>query len=128
MTSTASRLATVQQKIESLEACSYPRRRARTRYIDERIKELQTELEKAQTGDFEVLQGDRAKEEVQEVYNLSTSLRADFRRVEDSFRDADRTLRQSIISEENNRGEVCGKASFRCNKALLETAEGKVFS
>lgn len=127
MTSTASRLATVQQKIESLEARLNPDKNSRTRYIDERIKELQTELEKAQTGDFEVLQGDRAKEEVQEVYNLSMSLRADFRRVEDSFRDADRTLRQSIISEENNRGEVVEKL-LSANKALLETAEGKVFS
>lgn len=127
MTSTASRLATVQQKIDKLAADLNPDQENRVRYIEEKISLLRAELERVQAGDFEVLEGDRAHEEVREVYNLAMSLRADFRRVEDSYREADRNLRQSIISDDQNRGEVVEKL-LSTNDALLETPEGRVFN
>lgn len=127
MTSTASRLATVQQKIEKLETDLNPDQANRIHYLEEKLARLQAELKRVRAGDFEVLEGDRAHEEVREVYSLAMSLRADFRRVEDSYREADRTLRQSIISDEQNRGEVVDKL-LSTNDALLETPEGRVFN
>jgi hypothetical protein len=55
------------------------------------------------------LQGPEAVESIREVYTLASSLRADFRRVEDSWRQADRQLRQSIVSEHNHRGDIVDK-------------------
>lgn len=127
MTSTASRLSTVQQKIAALETALNPDKKRRIAHLEERIAGLKRELDAARRGEFEVLEGDRAAEEVREVYSLAMSLRADFRRVEDSYREADRELRQSIISEEQNRGEVVHRL-LETNEALLNTPEGRVFS
>lgn len=126
MTSTASRLATVQQRIESLEARMDPDVEKRKTYLRSKIAELEQELAEVEAGRFEVLEGARAAEEIREVYSLASSLRADFRRVEDSYREADRGLRQSIIRDENNRGQVVERL-LATNDELLRTPEGQVF-
>lgn len=126
MTSTASRLSTVQQKIESLEAALNPDKTRRIQHLEAKIAALQKELKATREGQFEVLEGERAAEEIREVYALSMSLRADFRRVEDSYREADRNLRQSIVSENQNRGAVLDSL-LETNATLLNTSEGRVF-
>lgn len=126
MTSTASRLSTVQQKIESLEAELNPDKQSRVRHLEAKIAALQAELARARAGDFDVLDGPRAQEEIRELYSLAMSLRADFRRVEDSYREADRQLRQSLIGEQHHRGEVLDHLLDK-NDALLDTPEGRVF-
>lgn len=126
MTSTASRLATVQRAIETLEAQLSHSQRAREQSLNRRIAALEAELEAVRSGDFEVLSGLRAEEGIREVYQLAVSLRADFRRVEDSYREADRELRQRIISERQHRGEIVDEL-LDGHQALVETAEGQVF-
>ncbi|WP_309386425.1 DUF3375 domain-containing protein [Cerasicoccus frondis] len=126
MTTTASRLATVQQKIETLQANLNPDRESRAAFIRGKIAALEAELARVEEGEFEVLDGDRATEEIRELYSLAMSLRADFQRVGDSYREADRALRQAIIGDEQNRGEVVQKL-LSTDDALLETPEGRVF-
>ena len=126
MTSTASRLTTVQRAIESLETQLSSNPDSRAAMLEERIKKLQEEIDAVRSGDFEVLSGGRAEEGIREVYQLAVSLRADFRRVEDSFRQADRELRQRILSEERHRGEIVDEL-LDGHDALLETSEGQVF-
>ncbi|MEE8058163.1 MAG: DUF3375 domain-containing protein [Pseudomonadales bacterium] len=126
MTSTASRLSTVQREIENLEASLNPDPRSRAAHIERKIKALEGELKAVQSGNFTVLDGNDATESIREVYHLATSLRADFRRVEDSYRNADKRLRQSIISEQQHRGEVVDKL-LDSHDQLLDTAEGRVF-
>jgi len=100
MTSTASRLATVQREIGELEARLNPSQSGRARSLKEKIGILEEELAAVDRGEFEVLEGGLAEEGIREVYQLAESLRADFRRVEDSYREADLALRQRIIGEE----------------------------
>jgi len=126
MTSTASRLATVQREIESLEIRLNPDAQSRADHIRRQIQNLEHELAQVEAGNFKVLTGADASEGIREIYNLATSLRADFRRVEDSYREADRRLRQSIVSEQHHRGEIVDRL-LDGHDALLETAEGKVF-
>ena len=126
MTSTASRLATVQREIESLETRLNPDAESRAEHIRRKIKALEFELAEVEAGRFKVLEGAEAAEGIREVFNLAMSLRADFRRVEDSYREADRQLRQSIISEHHHRGEIVDRL-LDGHDSLLETAEGKVF-
>ncbi|WP_416053056.1 DUF3375 domain-containing protein [Cupriavidus basilensis] len=126
MTSTASRLSIVQREIENLESSLNPDPRSRARYLQRKIAELESELAAVNAGEVKVLSDAEAAEGIREIFNLATSLRGDFRRVEDSYREADRRLRQSIVSERNHRGEVVDKL-LNSHDGLLETPEGKVF-
>jgi hypothetical protein len=126
MTSTASRLSIVQREIESLEATLNPDPKSRTAHLRRKIAELEQELAAAERGEFKVLQGPEAIECIREVYTLASSLRADFRRVEDSWRQADRQLRQSIVSEHNHRGDIVDKL-LDGHDDLLDSPEGRVF-
>ena len=69
---------------------------------------------------------EQAIEGIREVYALSVSLRADFRRVEDSWREADRALREAIISARHHRGAVMDQL-LDGHANLLNTQEGRVF-
>jgi hypothetical protein len=51
--------------------------------------------------------------------SLAMSLRVDFRRVEDSWRDTDRALRHSIVSEQSHRGEIIDKLLDSYDSLLL---------
>lgn len=126
MTSTASRLAVVQREIENLETRLNPNAQSRADHIRRKIQALEEELEQVEAGNFEVLDGPQAEEGVREIYNLAISLRADFRRVEDSYREADKHLRHSIISEQHHRGEIVDRL-LDGHDDLLETTEGQVF-
>lgn len=126
MTSTASRLATVQREIENLEARLNPAPTSRAIHLRKRIAALEQELAQVERGEFEVLSGARAREGIREVYQLALSLRADFRRVEDSYREADRQLRHEIVRSDQDRGSVLD-SMLDGHDALLKTAEGQVF-
>lgn len=126
MTSTASRLATVQRAIELLDAQLSRNQFEREKSLQTRIEALQKELKAVQAGEFEVLDGPKAIEGIREVYQLAVSLQSDFRRVEDSYRKADRELRERVISEKQNRGEIVDEL-LNGYDALVNTAEGQVF-
>ncbi len=126
MTSTASRLATVQRAIEDLEAQLNPSLTDREHALQAKIDVLNQELAAVRAGYFEVLEGPPAEEGIREVYQLAISLQADFRRVEDTYREADRSLRQRIISERQHRGQVVDEL-LGSHDALVQTPEGQVF-
>ncbi|MFN7876318.1 MAG: DUF3375 domain-containing protein [Pirellula sp.] len=126
MTSTASRLATVQRAIEILELQLSRSQDERIHSLQIRIEQLEQELKEVQEGKFEILDGIKAEEGIREVYQLAMSLQADFRRVEDSYREADRKLRQRIVSENQNRGEIVDELLLGHDQ-LVNTAEGQVF-
>ncbi len=126
MTSTASRLSVVQREIENLNTNLNPDPKIRAQNLKNKIKNLEKELARVKQGQVVVLNKNEALEAIREIYSLATSLRTDFRRVEDSFRQADQQLRQSIISEQNHRGEIVDKL-LDSHDSLLQTDEGKVF-
>lgn len=84
MTSTTSRLSVVQREIENLEMGLNPNPASRIANLRRKIQDLETELAQAEAGNFTVLNETQAVEGIREVFSLATSLRADFRRVEDS--------------------------------------------
>lgn len=127
MTSTASRLATVQQAIDNLAIRLTRDQDARADALVEQINRLETELARVRSGEFDVLSGRAAEEAIREIYDLATSLRADFRRVEDSFREADRALRLLVISEDRHRGEILDSL-LDTHDALRQTPEGMTFA
>jgi polyhydroxyalkanoate synthesis regulator phasin len=126
MTSTASRLALVQQQIDQLAAALNPDPQTRAQHLERRIQDLQQQLADVQAGRVPTLTTEQAVEGIRDMYALATSLRADFRRVEDSWREADRNLRQAILSAQHDRGEVMEQL-LQGHASLLNTAEGRVF-
>jgi Protein of unknown function (DUF3375) len=126
MTSTASRLSVVQREIESVETHLNPDPKSRAAHIRRKIKELERDLEEAEKGHVNVPSEQHGMERIREIYGLAVSLRADFRRVEDSWREADRTLRHSIVSEQHHRGQIVDTL-LDGHDSLLETPEGRVF-
>ncbi|MCL7928960.1 DUF3375 domain-containing protein [Halomonas llamarensis] len=126
MTSTASRLSVVQREIENLEVGLNPNPESRKASIRRKIQQLESELADAEAGHVPVLSEAGAIERIREVFNLATGLRADFRRVEGSWREADRLLRQSIMSEHYHRGDIVDRL-LDGQEALLDTPEGRVF-
>jgi hypothetical protein len=126
MTSTASRLSVVQREIESVEASLNPDPKSRTGHIHRQIGELEQQLKEIEAGHVPVLDEAQGRERIRDIFNLATSLRADFRRVEDSYRDADRLLRHSIVSEQSHRGEIVDKL-LDSHDILIDTPEGRVF-
>ncbi len=126
MTSTASRLITVQNIIENLETQLNPNRESRIVALKRKIATLQAELELAEQGTIEVLNDEAAREGVREIFQQSMSLKADFRRVEDSYREADRALRRRITKSDLDRGEVLDSLLDNYEE-LMETPEGRVF-
>ncbi|MEM6915073.1 MAG: DUF3375 family protein [Verrucomicrobiota bacterium] len=126
MTSTASRLATVQREIENLEARLNANQERRIESIRDKIRDLEEELAAAERGEFEVLIGPPAQEGSREIHQLALSLRADFRRVEDSYREADQNLRQRILGEGSHRGEIVDNL-LDSHDDLVQTPEGQVF-
>ncbi len=126
MTSTASRLAVVQREIDNLASALDPNPNSRAEHIERRIEDLQQQLADVRAGRLPVLSEAQAVEGIREVFTLATSLRADFRRVEDSWREADRTLRQAILSAQQHRGTVVDQL-LDGHASLLSTQEGRVF-
>jgi hypothetical protein len=126
MTSTASRLALVQREIDNLAATLNPDPQSRADHLQRRINDLQQQLADVQAGHVPTLTEAQAVEAMRDMYALATSLRADFRRVEDSWREADRALRQAILSAQHHRGAVMDQL-LEGHTALLNTQEGRVF-
>ena len=126
MTSTASRLAVVQREIDNLAAALDPDPQSRAAHLQRRIDDLQQQLDEVQAGRSPTLTDEQAVEGIREVYALAISLQADFRRVEDSWREADRMLRQAIISAQTHRGAVMDQL-LDGHASLLSTPEGRVF-
>lgn len=126
MTSTASRLAVVQREIEHLEARLNPDPKSRAEHLRRQIRNLEKELEAAEAGRVEVASPAEAAESIRELYALATSLRNDFRRVEDSWRQADLRLRHAMVNEGHHRGAIVDTL-LNGHDTLLETPEGRVF-
>ena len=126
MTSTASRLAVVQREIDNLAVALDPDPATRSAHLQRRIDDLQAQLAQVQAGNISSLDTEQAVEGIRDVYALATSLRADFRRVEDSWRQADRMLREAIISARHHRGVVMDQL-LDGHASLLNTQEGRVF-
>lgn len=126
MTTTASRLSVVQREIENLEVGLNPNPEIRISSIRRKITQLENELADVNAGKIEVLSEAQAIESIREIFSLASGLRSDFRRVEDSWRDADRQLRQSVMSDQYHRGDIVDRL-LEGQQALLNTPEGRVF-
>lgn len=87
---------------------------------------LEQEIKKIKAGELEMLDDRQIKEEYFLIEDTAQSLLADFKEVEQNFRDLDRNFRRQIISTHQSKGEVLSDL-FEQQDFLTQTDQGKSF-
>lgn len=88
---------------------------------------LELEIEKIKTGELEMLDDRQIKEEYFLIEDTAKSLLADFKEVEQNFRNLDRNFRKQIITTNQSKGEVLSDL-FEQQDFLSQTDQGKSFT
>jgi hypothetical protein len=124
---TESRLAVVIQQLVKLaeETDTNPESRMAS-LLAERDR-LDREMENVRNGSMETLPDGRALERIREIIGLTEGLSADFRRVRDDFDSLNRNLRERILDETGNRGDVLENL-FAGVDVIAESEAGRTFS
>ena len=124
---TESRLAVVIQQLVKLaeETDANPESRMAS-LLTERDR-LDREIENIRRGNIQTLPDGRALERIREIIGLTDGLAADFRRVRDDFDHLNRELRERIMDETGNRGEVL-ESLFSGVDVIAESEAGRTFS
>lgn len=88
---------------------------------------IEREIEAIQQGHMRVLPNDTALERTREIISLADDLTGDFRRVRDQFEQLNRALRERIMDNDGNRGEVLDSL-FAGIDLIAESKAGRTFS
>jgi hypothetical protein len=124
---TESRLALVIQALVKLAEDTdenQSRRIDRLRLEKDRIDK---EIDAIQKGQMRVLSAERALERTREILSLADGLTGDFRRVRDQFEQLNRNLREKLMDNEGNRGEVLG-SMFLDIDLITDSEAGRTFN
>lgn len=129
LTSTGSRLSLVQNGIEWFEEQLNSDPEGRASQERRRIEELQQELTDIEAGCMKVLSDAEVIEGIRDIFRLATDLKADFRRVEQSWREHGMRLRQCVVNAGNHRDGVvdCLLDSNARLPDTPDTPEGRAF-
>jgi len=115
---------------ESLkELSSKSKRDSTTRLIEllEKKKQIEQEIEDVENGRMDVLDDRQIKEQYFLIEETAKTLLADFRQVEQNFRDLDRRFRQKIITTTLVKGDVL-EDLFQQQSNIFEEDQGKSFT
>ena len=127
LAATESRLAVVMQQLTRLaeETDSNPKTRLAALMAER--QRIDREIQSVQRGGVKALPDDRALERIREIIALADELTGDFRRVRDEFDKLNRHLRESLMENEGNRGDVLA-ALFAGVDLIGESDAGKTFA
>ncbi|WP_256829761.1 DUF3375 domain-containing protein [Pseudomonas sp. Pse1] len=123
---TASHLRIVQDAVRDLAIALSPNAEERITLLNARRQELDLEIERLQMGEVPELKAPEQRERIRGLYQLTSVLTGDFRRLEDEIRQLDQRMRIRMIESESGRGEVV-KALMEYESELLQTDAGQAF-
>jgi len=124
---TESRLALV---IQALVKLAEDTDEDKTRRIDRLLTEQErigNEIDAIKKGHMHVLPAASALERTREIISLADDLTGDFRRVRDQFEQLNRNLREKLMDNEGNRGEVLNSL-FAGIDLISDSDAGRTFS
>lgn len=127
LTATESRLALVIEALVKLADDTDNDKLKRTDRLLAEQARIEKEIEAIHNGRMKVLAKAVAVERAREIINLSDELTGDFRYVRDQFERLNRNLREKIVDNDGNRGEVLG-VLFSGIDLIVESEAGKTFS
>lgn len=123
---TESRLKNLFEKLQELVGKTQIDATDRLAKLEEQKRKLEQEIEDVKAGKFEVLNERQIKEQYYLIEDTAQSLLADFKQVEQNFRELDRAFRRKIITTAQVKGEVLTEL-FKEQDLLTETDQGKSF-
>jgi hypothetical protein len=124
---TESRLSTVIQQLLRLAEESDPDPRSRVAALRVERERIEREIEEIEKGRFEALSDERALERMREIIGLADELAGDFRHVRDRFENLNRELRERVMDNDGNRGDVLEEL-FAGVDVIAESEAGRTFS
>lgn len=126
-TATESRLSVVIHQISKLAEETNTSPEARLAALRAERDRIDKAIEEVGRGGVKTLEPDRAIERAREVIALAQELAADFRSVRDEFERLNRGLRQSLMENEGNRGDVLEQL-FAGVDLIGESDAGRTFN
>lgn len=121
-----SRLKNLFDSLKELSSKSKRDYYARLKELEQEKKMIEQKIEDLKHGKMDVLDDRQIKEHYFLIEDTAINLLADFKQVEQNFRDLDRRFRQEIITTTNVKGKVL-EGLFQQQKNLLEEDQGKSF-
>lgn len=123
---TESRLKSLFEKLQELTGKTQIDVAERVARLEEKKKRIEMEIVEVKAGRMETLDDRQIKEQYYLIEETAKSLLADFRQVEQNFRDLDRNFRRKIITTVQKKGEVLDEL-FEQQDFLTETDQGRSF-
>lgn len=123
---TESRLLSIFELLRQVVEGSESDTRVRLAELEKRRAALDEEIAQARAGDIELMDATRVKERFLDVARTARSLLADFREVEQNFRDLDRQVREHIATWEGGKGALLGEI-FGERDAIADSDQGRSF-
>lgn len=124
---TESRLKYLFERMEQLVGKTQLSASERLVRLDAQKQALEQEIENIRFGKLEMLDEREIKEEYFLIEDTAKSLLADFREVEQNFRNLDRNFRRQIIITSQTKGQVLSEL-FEQQDFLAQTDQGKSFT
>lgn len=121
-----SRLKNLFESLKELSSKSKRDYATRIKELEEKKNQIEKEIEEVKQGKMDVLDDRQIKEQYFLIEETAKNLLADFRQVEQNFRELDRKFRQKIITTSQVKGKVLEEL-FQQQNNLLETDQGKSF-
>ncbi|MBS0645006.1 MAG: DUF3375 domain-containing protein [Verrucomicrobia bacterium] len=122
-----SRLKNLFEGLKELSSKSKRDYATRIKELEEKKKQIEQEIEDVKHGKMDVLDDRQIKEQYFLIEETAKNLLADFRQVEQNFRELDRRFRQKIITTNLAKGKVL-EDLFQQQANLLEEDQGKSFN
>jgi len=122
-----SRLKNLFESLKELSSKSKRDYATRLKELEGKKKQIEQEIEDLKHGKMDVLDDRQIKEQYFLIEETAKSLLADFKQVEQNFRDLDRRFRQKIITTNLTKGKVL-EDLFQQQSNLLEEDQGKSFN
>jgi len=122
-----SRLKNLFESLKELSSKSKRDYASRLKELEAKKKQIEQEIEDLKHGKMEVLDDRQIKEQYFLIEETAKNLLADFKQVEQNFRDLDRRFRQKIITTNLAKGKVL-EDLFQQQSNLLEEDQGKSFN
>lgn len=122
-----SRLKNLFESLKELSSKSKRDRATRIKELHEKKKQIEKEIQDVENGNMDVLDDRQIKEHYFIIEETAQNLLADFRQVEQNFRDLDRRFRQKIITTTLMKGDVL-EDLFQQQTNIFEEDQGKSFT
>jgi flagellar motility protein MotE (MotC chaperone) len=123
---TESRLLTVFELLRQIVEGTRVDPQARLAELDKRQAELTAEIQRVRDGDFEIMDAAQVRDRFVQMSTTASTLLADFRELEQSFRDLDRAMREKIATWSGGRGALLDEL-FGERDAISDSDQGRSF-